>query len=283
MESYYSQRGTTPQAEAARRLTLWGFDVGPLGKWKYDDNGRRLYVERFDEKAPLPPRGFRAFTASITQVSRWWAMWPTANVGARPWDWAVVLDVDVRSGGLDTWRDLNKGHELPTTLVTKTGSGGYHYWYALPYPGALNGKAGPGIDIKHHGGCLVMPGSIHPDTGLSYNCTSWVNPENIPDLPAHLRRHVYQPARVKPPSLPLAYQRQGDGSHLVQRLLDAPPGTRNDTLNDTVFQAVLFGYDVVDQLEDAAHAIGLVQDEGLASVHNTITSATNGARRKGAA
>ena len=66
---------------------------------------------------------------ALDQIERWWTRWPTANIGARVFKGHVVVDIDPRNGGTDTWAELTDGHHLPTTLTTRTGSGGLHYWF----------------------------------------------------------------------------------------------------------------------------------------------------------
>lgn len=219
---------------------------------------------------------FEDFTDDQDQINTWWTRWPDANIGGRPPTYAVVLDVDVRSGGMDTWAELNHGHTLPKTYVTETGTGGLHVWFRLPWRGDLRKYAGQGIDIKHNGGLLVMPGSIHPSTGLMYRCISWCDPAELPELPQHLRRHVFKPVAPSRPVIPINLQNRGDGVHLVNRMLEAAPGTRNDTLNSVLFQAYTFGYQHrVDELLDAARTIGLEDNE----IDTTHRSAQNAAER----
>lgn len=262
----------SPQYFSAWRLAGWGLEVGPLlpPTWtKYKDAGKR----------PMFGMSFKNFTTDHQQIKRWWARWPDANIGGRPPAYAVVLDVDVRSGGLDTWAELNTGHVLPHTLVTETGTGGLHLWFRLPHSGDLSKFAGQGIDIKHHGGLLVMPGSIHPESGEMYRCISWCDPAQLPELPPHLRRHVYKPAKPPRPVIPPALLGKGDGGHLVTTLLEAKSGRRNDTLNSVLFQAYAFGYEHrVPELLDAASSIGL-DDTEISATHR---SAQNAAERNAA-
>lgn len=240
----------------------WGFQIGPL-------NG----------KAPLTRHGFKDFTNDRDQITAWWNQFPHANIGARPWPWAVVLDIDVRSGGIETWEKLNAGHTLPKTLVTETGSGGFHYWFRLPYRADLNGTAGQGIDVKHNGGYLVMPGSIHPATGKPYNCISWVLPTAIPALPQHLRRHVFKKARPDRAIIPKRLRRADNGGNLIQMVLDSQEGERNITLNRSAFIAATNGLDIFEELADAARAVGCGETEIAA----TLRSATTAAGRKAGA
>lgn len=75
----------------------------------------------------------------------------------------VVVDVDVRSGGLKSFDDLDCIVGWPETRLVQTPTGGLHAYYSLPdgHPGVMNSasKIAPGIDIKSTGGYVVAAGS----------------------------------------------------------------------------------------------------------------------------
>ncbi len=75
----------------------------------------------------------------------------------------AVVDIDPRNGGRPD-PDL-----MPPTRCVRTGSDGWHLYYAHPgrkLAAKLHGH--PGIDIKADGGYVVAPPSIHPGTGRPY-------------------------------------------------------------------------------------------------------------------
>jgi len=262
---YSPARRAQPYSPLDKALILaaWGFDVLPL-------NGKRPYNRH----------GLKAATTNCVQINHWWKQWPQANCGARPPAWAVVLDIDPRNGGEETWAEINGAPGYPTdTLVTRTGSGGAHIWYRLPYAGSIRGQAGAGIDVKTHAGYLVMPGSIHPDTGQPYTVARWCDPAELPELPSHLRRHVYKPARPARPQLPVNLQHSGDGSHLVKFMENAPDGERNRILYWCARTAMDEGLDVFADLATAAGVAGLEDSE----IHQTITSARRAGHTAGGA
>lgn len=243
------------QVDKALRLAAHGLEVGHL-------NGKR----------PLTPRGFKDFTTDPDQIRKWWQAYPNANIGARPPEWAVVLDIDPRNGGMETWQQLTGKTVHPTdTLVTLTGSGGWHIWYRLPYAAPIRGHAGKGIDVKARNGYLVMPGSTHPDTGQPYEVANWCSLRRLPELPLVLRKHVYTPPPKPAPVIPRNLQRRraATGEHLVEWLADALPGSRNSMLFWAACRALENGYDVLDALAATAEQIGLPPTE----VHRTINSA----------
>lgn len=236
---------------AAHRYALHGFPVGPL-----------------HGKIPLTSHGMKDFTTDPEQVQRWWAQYPGANIGVRPPVGWVVLDIDPRNGGADTWQQINHGHTLPATIVTCTGSGGWHWWFRLPYAGDIRGSAGDGVDVKTHRGYLVMPPSIHPDTHGLYRVHQWVQPRLVPQLPVWLRKHVYRP--LPAPVMPRrAGGRPGDG--LVGAVAATVEGQRNQMLFWAACRALKDGLDLEQELTDAARGVGLDDMEIMA----TLNSARN--------
>jgi len=98
------------------------------------------------------------------------------NVGwAIPNDY-IVIDIDPRNGGADSWAKLNVNVDKYTTV--KTGGGGLHVYCKLPkflYHNDIKsslGKKYPGIDIKKLGGYVIVPPSIHPDSNKPYEFLS---------------------------------------------------------------------------------------------------------------
>lgn len=73
-----------------------------------------------------------------------------------------VLDIDPEHGGFEAMKALVAEHgALPATFVVQTGSGGYHYYFALPGFELRNSsnRVGPGIDTRASGGQVVAPPS----------------------------------------------------------------------------------------------------------------------------
>ncbi len=120
-------------------------------------------------KHPLVSRGFKAASTDIDQVHAWHNKWPLANWGMRTGDiktggaGILVVDIDTKSGGFETWELLRNEHLEPIETVTvATGGGGQHFWFIYP-PGmdirSGAGVLGPGIDIRANGGYVVVPPS----------------------------------------------------------------------------------------------------------------------------
>lgn len=105
----------------------------------------------------------------------------------------VVLDAD-GPGGLAQLTELARPHGgLPRTLVARTARG-FHFYYRAGTDDlrTLNGpraaKGDDGLDIKAHGGYVVLPPSVNRRTGFRY---AWVEPQApIAELPAWLAAWV---------------------------------------------------------------------------------------------
>lgn len=123
---------------------------------------------------PLQPLGkkpalqrwqqYQASRAEEAEVRKWWAAWPTANLGVvtgRASGGLLVLDVDGPEG-----RSSLRGLTLPVTPVVQTGNG-YHYYFRSLAGGTANAvRVLPGLDVRGDGGYVVAPPSRHPSASL---------------------------------------------------------------------------------------------------------------------
>jgi hypothetical protein len=196
----------------------------------------------------------------------WWGKWPEANIGLVTGSGMFVVDVDGEEG----WEFL-KARGVPETLSVRTGRGMHLYLFAPEGVTVRNrAKVGPELDVRGDGGYVLAPPSGHA-SGETYE---WVD-EAVPiaDAPpwlVELVRERLVPER--PTSVPVrtdgleAYARAAlEGE--VARVMDAMPGTRNDTLNAAAFAlGQLVGAGALPEaateaLRDAGLAIGLTERE----------------------
>jgi P4 family phage/plasmid primase-like protien len=126
-----------------------------------------------NSKKPLTKNGFKDASTSAFRVTKWWTDHPDANIGIATGQVSqlAVLDVDVKNGakGLESLKGI-KG--LTPTLIAKTPSGGWHYYYLLTHPLRSRNGLLPGIDLKADGGYVVAPGSTIDDVPYE-----WFDPE----------------------------------------------------------------------------------------------------------
>lgn len=79
----------------------------------------------------------------------------------------VVIDVDVKHGGVDAWAALCVEHGEPVTRIQMTPSGGKHYLFKAKEGKRYKGKIQDGIDIRHNHQ-IVAPPSILGTNGKAY-------------------------------------------------------------------------------------------------------------------
>ena len=162
-------------------------DTAPLAEWAqwYAAQGWPVFPCR--GKLPRTQHGHHDATSDTAQIATWWHQWPTANIGcpSGPHWWG--LDVDPKNQGDDTLFRLQAQHGLlPHTLLSHTGGGGTHYFWLPPASPVQNKAAiGDGLDVQAEGmSYLILPPSIHPDTGKAYLWDLVDGPDDIMPQPA---------------------------------------------------------------------------------------------------
>ena len=151
-----------------------------------------LYVTPIAPAAKSPPlirRPLDQASRNEAQINKWWDCYPDANPAVVPSkSGLVVLDFDPRNGG------RRGDFALPETLTVRSGGGdgGEHVYLQHPGSGKSVSRLPRGVDDKTNG-YLLGPGSIHPETGQTYewldadcpvaNCPSWLvaNVDQSPD------------------------------------------------------------------------------------------------------
>ena len=162
-----------------------GHPVFPIW-WPRERNGRLICAcrrgadcGRNAAKHPygkLAPNGLLSATVETGVVKHWWGyLAPEANLGVTT-DRLIVVDVDPRHGGDESFRALEAEHgEMPTTWRVLTGGGGEHVIFACPDGVEISNVVaeqmtdpplGRGIDIRARGGYIVAPPSKHIPAGL---------------------------------------------------------------------------------------------------------------------
>lgn len=150
----------------ARLAMSWGWIPIPLKGWK---NGaspggwKRPFLPKWDQTNQ---------ENAMRHIEREKALENIGVLTGAP-SGIFVVDIDVKSGGLELWRELIREHGEPFTFTVKTGSGGYHYYFKYTEKVAhlrniTKAVKGRGIDIRTNGGQIIMPGSKNYDTGELY-------------------------------------------------------------------------------------------------------------------
>lgn len=199
-------------------------------------------------KHPRTAHGKDDATSDVDTVSRWWSMWPDANIGIRPHPGQIVLDIDPRNGGDVQFAAMQQRYgALPDTRTARTGSGGLHLWFT--FFGDVRGQLAPGIDIKSNSGYVVAPPSIHASGGAY----EWINDGPIVPAPTYLRRFLARPEPVIRPMVGTVTPEVVAG--LVRTVAEAPDGSLNNRLYWAAARAHERGIDTAP-LVDAAVAAG---------------------------
>lgn len=134
----------------------------------YSSKHWQIFPVKPHDKTPLVKWQDEA-TDDTFRIGEWFtSKYPNANIGLAcgKRSGLFALDVDSGHGGIETLANLTKKHgELPMTPKSKTGGGGYHYFFRMPEMEIRNsaGKLGNGLDIRANGGYVVAPLSIHPN------------------------------------------------------------------------------------------------------------------------
>jgi len=271
--------------DAAFRYASLGFRVIPLNSavkgicsCHHGDtcgaSGKHPRVRKWQEQA----------TTDVSQVAVWWRRWPSSNIGLTMGGEArlVALDIDGLKGR-NSLETLEKQHEqLPPTLTSRSGrmDGGEHRLFRVPDNfdiTAISNKVSvaPGLDVRTEGGQIVVAPSVH----ASGNRYEWTQRLPAAPMPRWLYTLMAPPRqrRIQPPSA------QGDAHRYVvgamrlttNRILAAPEGERNNTLNDQakglgelVGSGVLARHLAEQTLRQAARQIGLSELE----IERTIKS-----------
>jgi len=115
----------------------------------------------------------------LTRPARWrdvidWLNTRRSPCPVDPFNWAfhlglsnkVVIDVDPRNGGLESWaRLVGKYGGTPATPRDRVKTRGWHEWFEAPAAGVLPAKTkidlAPGVELKHGKGYVLGPPSMH--------------------------------------------------------------------------------------------------------------------------
>jgi Bifunctional DNA primase/polymerase, N-terminal len=135
-----------------------------------DSRGRPCTTPAKHPYGKLAPNGILSATTESGVIKHWWGyLAPQANLGVTT-DRLVVIDIDPRHGGDESFAALEREHEIPPTWRALTGGGGEHVLFACPdgvevasFAAAQMEKPplGPGIDVRARGGYIVAPPSRH--------------------------------------------------------------------------------------------------------------------------
>ncbi len=254
---------------------------------EYAARGRPAFPVKQGDKKPigrLVPSGLHNATTDPETIKRWWGLVPDANIGLRTGISFDVLDVDGDEGLKSLVHMIAEaGCCLPSAPVVETTRRGLHYYYYQPTGlGNKRGSLKSKIDFRGDGGYVVAPPSI----GANGRRYEWViSPEEqaLEPAPAWLVDLL----TTKSSSTASNDPSTGSSSPYGQRALEselgrvvlAPEGERNDTLNRAAFamgQLVATGEldldEVIDKLSVAGARAGLTDAECVMTIRSGLNA-----------
>lgn len=145
---------------------------------RYAQRGIPVFPVSAATKAPLTSQGFKNATADEARViALWKRVGLEAGIGiptGAP-SGIAVIDIDPRNGGdKGLERAIGDLGPLPETVMVRTPSGGWHYWFGVPDGVTIPNSAGKlgrrrgddsppsGVDVRGDGGYVVAPPTRTP-------------------------------------------------------------------------------------------------------------------------
>lgn len=216
------------------------------------------------------PEGFhRIETDAPTLVYTWLS--GGYNVGIVPGDEIVIVDVDPRNGGTETFSRLSKGQIKPKTVISLTGGGGLHIFFRWNKAwGKPCGSLGDGVDIKCGDNChVVAPGSIHPNgSGYRWKPGNAPGEVGIADCPEWLRGVLVKPTHTLPANIPAnprssPSETPEEVSRVKAMLAAIPADCDRDTWRQIVWSVMATGWScAADLAREWSKSAPSLYDEG---------------------
>lgn len=121
----------------------------------YLQKGKSVMPLKKDKRPLLPEwRQYQTQYPTEDEVKEWWTKYPDANIGliTGKISGITVIDIDTQHGGTTDG--------LPLTLASRTGNGGWHFFYKYEEGITVGAGIRQGIDVRGDGGYIVAPPSI---------------------------------------------------------------------------------------------------------------------------
>ena len=105
----------------------------------------------------------------------------------------IVVDIDVKDNGVETWFELTQKHGDPQTLIQRSPNGGYHYFFKYTKFIKTSVKINDiGIDIRADGGYIVCEPSK-----INNKRYKFMNDNEIKELPEWLLSWILLDSKYK--------------------------------------------------------------------------------------
>lgn len=196
------------------------------------------------------------------------------NLGIRTGEASGLFVVDVDKGGKI---------DLPETVSARTGSGMHYYFRHRDGLGNSASKLAPHVDTRGEGGQVVLPGSVHPETGDVYEWYVHPDEAEIAEVPEWIVEKLIVKADMTKAAPERVTRGRAWGRAALEaevvNVANADEGSRNDTLNKaaySLFRAVAGGHLNEGEVEEAMTAAGCAAGLSESEVRKTIESAKKG-------
>lgn len=214
------------------QYAAWGYQLIPLDPFAavLESRGKKPR----DAKWTTRPYG-------RTELLAWAMQGDLYNLGARLGAQDLVLDIDPRNGGAESYEKLKKelNEDFENCPIVATGGGGLHVYLRQnknlsDIPNELTEY--PGVEWKREGRQVVIPNSLHPLTGKKYK---WANDiKKIPSPPESLLDFLaqFEYKATETPDVDGALS-----SEVLTQVLDQLPVEAYDS-NDSWFKILAASY-----------------------------------------
>jgi hypothetical protein len=173
----------------------------------------------------LVSNGMLSASTSVAVITAWWGAYPRANVAvACRESGLVVIDVDPRHGGDETWAFIESRVDLPAMPRARTSGGGWHHYLRdselrarVEAGGRATGKLGPGVDVKWNGYVLAPPSKV-------VGWYTWESTGQVPTATGELLESLLDSRKVGPSS---SGDRWGPALDLEEIFAGVPEGERH--------------------------------------------------------
>ena len=256
--------------------------------------GMKIFPMKENEKRPQITDWPNKASSDSAQIKAWFRQFKNMNYGiaCEPSGLAVV-DLDVKHGidGIASWKQHALGLNLEPTFTVHTPSGGMHLFYrAAGVPSTTNFPS-KAIDIRGQGGCVVGPGSklpngiYRPDLPRYFPDLSDISTGSEPFVNLITSRKGTESLEttgvLTAPGVPVSThlskaQAESLGRKLVD-VLNAQPGSRNETLNRAAFgigalirEGAITNLSAQNLLLNVAKEVGLLASEALATIESGL-------------
>jgi len=160
-------------------------------KRQFRRKAKSPHIHDWNKQASTDPKTIRG----------WWKRWPGALLGLATGERVglFVLDSDKPDGEATVAALEGRYGPLPATLTVRSGKGGTHRYFRWPTDGRIvrsrEGHLGVNLDVRGHGGGIILPPSHLPVGFLTYEFVT--DPETpIAEMPAAWLDAVAEDASV---------------------------------------------------------------------------------------